>query len=391
MPDQPVNRVLHQLQRLAGAEECSDRELLERFVQHRDGTAYAALVERHGAMVFAVCRRILAHTQDAEDAAQATFLVLARRAGLVRASVAGWLHAVAGRVARKLRARLTRHPVHDLAGIEVPQPDTTAAAAWRELRPLLDAELSRLPEKYRAPLVLCYLEGLTQDEAARRLGWGRDVLRGRLDRGRAQLRARLLRRGVGLSAALLGATLAESVSAAGTTAPLLSLIQAVSKETAGSTASPGAVSARAATLAEEVIRAMIASRLRTTILLLAALVVLASLTGVLAFRAVAGAPAGEEVKAPPATPKAEGIDHPEPAAVAPGRLSGKPTLIMGKNSLGFTLEKPELRQLGGRAFVVGKEVAKSPYTRSQFPGATVWVPLEDVTEMVEFEELPRPK
>ena len=276
MPDGPWRHVLDHVRRLAqsgAAEPAADGELLARFVAGRDESAFAALVERHGGMVFGVCRRVLRHGPDAEDAWQATFLALARQAASVRGSVGAWLHAVAYRTARHLRNEVLRRaervaPLDDVAG-----PDTAEAVSWREVRRVLDEELDRLPDHYRAPLVLCYLEGLTQDEAARRLGWAPGVLRGRLDRGRERLRAGLTRRGLSLSAALLGTALADSASAV-VPFPLVRTI-------IGAAASTKDVSSRVAALAEEVIRSMTTLKLnRAALALLAVVAVTGTITGI---------------------------------------------------------------------------------------------------------------
>src|SRR5205823_616624 len=154
---------------------------------------------RHGAMVLGVCRRVLRHEADAEDAFQATFLVLARRARAVRrrAALASWLHGVAYRVASKLRARQARRQVVEAGAARLAAVEAADNLTWGELRTLLDAELQGLPAHYRAPLVLCYLEGKTRDEAAGELGWSLATLRGRLERARQGLRRRLERRGNG--------------------------------------------------------------------------------------------------------------------------------------------------------------------------------------------------
>lgn len=190
----------------------SDRQLLERFLGHREEAAFAALLDRHAAMVLRVCRRVLHDAHEAEDALQATFLILARKAGMIhrQQSLGSWLYRVAYRVAVRARAEAT--PREELAD-RAPRPaavDTLAEVSGRELLNVLDDELQRLPEKYRAPLVLCYLEGRTQDEAARQLGWSQQVLRGRIERGRAVLRRRLIRRGFGPSVALAGIVLDQA-------------------------------------------------------------------------------------------------------------------------------------------------------------------------------------
>jgi RNA polymerase sigma factor (sigma-70 family) len=213
-----ADTLLHHLRQLVAADsaELPDAQLLERFIARRDGEAFAALVRRHGPLVLGVCRRTLADTHDAEDAFQATFLLLARRAGAVRkrAALGSWLYGVALRLACRARADAARRRKHERAAREEAAPDVVAELSWREVRCGLDEELARLPEAYRAPLLLCYLEGRTQDEAARQLGWGRGVFRRRLEKGRALLRFRLTRRGLALSAGLFAAALADRGTAA---------------------------------------------------------------------------------------------------------------------------------------------------------------------------------
>jgi len=171
--------------------------------------AFTALVRRYGVLVFSVCRRVLRHEQDAEDAFQATFLVLARRAGAVRwrDSAGQWLHETAFRVALRLRRRrMTRdRTLRDaFAGAKSSAaPPASASAAWRELCAVVDHELARLPADYRAALVLCYLEGNTTDQAAAVLRVPRGTVASRLARARALLRQRLARRGIGADAPAL--------------------------------------------------------------------------------------------------------------------------------------------------------------------------------------------
>jgi RNA polymerase sigma factor (sigma-70 family) len=188
------------------AEPTDDARLLARFAHDRDEAAFAELVARHGPAVWAACRRGAKNAADAEDAFQATFLVLARRAGRVRraASVGGWLFRVAVRVTARTRTRAARPAVTDRP-LADPAPDPADRAAWRDLVAVLDAEMADLPDSVRAALVSCYYEGLTQDEAARRLGWKVRTIRARVARGRKLLRTRLARRGVDLGAALAAA------------------------------------------------------------------------------------------------------------------------------------------------------------------------------------------
>jgi RNA polymerase sigma factor (sigma-70 family) len=239
-------------------QECgpADRDLLERYLTHRDEEAFSALVHRHGAMVLGTCRRLLSCEQDAEDAWQATFLLLACRGKTIRKRnhLAGWLHSVASRVARKLRGNQRHRSAEALP--EMATRDAAPDVGWREVQALLDEELERLPEQYRAPILLCYLEGRTRDEAARQLGWSLATLRGRLERARERLRWRLTRRGVTLSAPLLGASLVGPASAA--EVPTLMTVSAVraAVQLSEGAALGSIVSGRIVTLMEGVIQAM---------------------------------------------------------------------------------------------------------------------------------------
>jgi RNA polymerase sigma factor (sigma-70 family) len=211
--------VVHHLRHLTGPQTApapSERELLDRFIAERDEAAFAALVERRAPMVLGVCRRVLRHAHDAEDACQATFRVLARKAASVRKreSLASWLHGVAYHVSTRLKRDLARRGAREALRPEATQADVAAEVSWRELRGLLEDELARLPARYRSPLILCYLEGKTRDEAAQQLGWSLTTFRGRLERGRERLRARLIRRGLTLSAALFAGALGESSASA---------------------------------------------------------------------------------------------------------------------------------------------------------------------------------
>src|SRR5262245_30136651 len=156
----------------AGADDLADEVLLERFTSRREEAAFADLVRRHGPLVLGVCRRVLHHEQDAEDAFQAVFCVLARRARSIRkrAAVGAWLHAVAYRLARNAQKGRSRQPVAAANLPDIPAPDEPSEWVGRELRPILDEEVNRLPEKYRQAFVLCYLEGRSNERAAAELG-----------------------------------------------------------------------------------------------------------------------------------------------------------------------------------------------------------------------------
>jgi RNA polymerase sigma factor (sigma-70 family) len=297
-------RQLHQLSAVPGTARPSDQELLARFAAQRDEAAFTALVRRHGPMVLSVCRRALGNWDDAEDAFQATFLVLAAKAASEpwQESVAGWLHGVACRVARKARDAAARRRLREDCAPVRPAADLLAEINGRELRAVLDEELHRLPEKYRAPLVLCYLEGATRDEAARQLGWPLGTLKSRVERGRELLRRRLQRRGLALAVALSASALAaDSAPAAGlvrgtTDAALL---------TAARGAPAGPVSAHALHLARGALHVMTLPRLQISIALMVAGGLVTAAVGLNARStptAPAGPPAPAAAEAPPARP-----------------------------------------------------------------------------------------
>jgi RNA polymerase sigma factor (sigma-70 family) len=298
--------VLRRLRTLIGArqhEEASDGPLLNAFATERDEAAFAALVRRHGPMVLGVCRRVLGNLHDAEDVFQATFLTLALRAGAIRRrdSVGCWLHGVAYRLALRARARAGRQPPRPPA--PPPEPaDPLDTLTARELLPLLDEELRCLPERCRAPLVLCYLEERTHQEAARLLGCPVGTLRSRLQRGKDLLRVRLTRRGVRLPAALFAVALAEASALRAVPADaVVSTARAAARFATHPGLAGGAVSAHAAALTTEVLRAMFLGKLKTA----AAVLLLVGVTGVgavLVARATWAAQPdrGGQVQTPPA-------------------------------------------------------------------------------------------
>jgi RNA polymerase sigma factor (sigma-70 family) len=235
----------------------SDAALLERFLTRQDQAALGILVQRHGPMVLAVCRRILADPHAALDAFQATFVVLIRRAGSIRkpASLASWLHGVARHVAGRARAQTAAEQNRERRVVAMPQQEPLDELAWQELSGILDEEIDRLPERCRAPVVLCYLEGKSYDEAARELGCPKSSLASRLERARALLRSQLVRRGVALSAGALLTVLTELAAAA----PLSPVLTVAAVNAAFSAfAGEGAVglSGRVIALAEEAVKGM---------------------------------------------------------------------------------------------------------------------------------------
>lgn len=276
---------------LSKARESNDRQLLEQFAGG-DETAFTALVDRYGGLVLGVCRRVLQHTQDAEDAFQATFMVLAKKAGKIvwQDSVANWLHGVACRIAFQVRREKARHQSSERMTDE---PVTAAAdPTWSDLKPVLDEELNRLPAKFRLPLILCCLEGKSRDEAATQLGWSVGSLKGRLERGREILRSRLAKRGLALSAALAATLLTAAGAQAAVPLTLgIETVRAGMAMLAGQTTA--VVSTQALTLAQGALHAMFMSKLK-----FAAAVVLTVLTvglgaGYVTHQALAGADIAE--------------------------------------------------------------------------------------------------
>jgi len=198
----------------------SDRDLLGRFFGDKEDTAFSTLVERHGPLVFGVCRRILNDANDAEDAFQSTFLVLVRKGATLRdpERLASWLYGVAYRTARKVRAKAALRTKSERQAGEMPSKSdgdkSNRDMTYEELQAVLDEEISKLPEKYVLPLVLCYLEGKTNAQAAAQLGWPEGSISRRLSRARELLRSRLARRGMAMSVALIAGVFGKPSSSA---------------------------------------------------------------------------------------------------------------------------------------------------------------------------------
>ena len=252
-------------------EGITDGALLECFIGQRDEAAFAALLRRHGPMVLGICRRVLHNEADVEDCFQATFLVLVRRAASIRPRglVGNWLYGVARNVALKAKALRNRRRSKEREAAEqkVRQP----AEQGPQLQELLDQELQALPDKYRAAIVLCDLEGKTILAASRQLGCPRGTLNARLVRGRAKLARRLTRQGLTLGTGAVAAALAQNTASAGVPLPLVtSTVKAASLIAAGQAVS-GAVRRQVATLTEGMLKAMLLTKLKVTITVLLAL------------------------------------------------------------------------------------------------------------------------
>ncbi|MHB1423196.1 MAG: sigma-70 family RNA polymerase sigma factor [Gemmataceae bacterium] len=290
--------VLSQLQRWtsSGLEELSDAVLLERFVRQRDESAFAALTARHGAMVLRSCRRILGDAHDAEDAFQATFLILARKAHTLRkpAALPGFLHSVARRVALKSRSQAANRgeamPINEKSSTTSCDPLTQLTA--RELLEILDEEIARLPSAQRSAVILCCLEGQTREEAARILGCTQGSLKGRLERGRQRLQERLRRRGVALSAALSVAAVCRGEAA--------SALLIRSTVTA---ALSGGIGSSAAVLAHSVLKMFFLTKLAWAMTVVLTVALAASTAVVLVQRGPVAEAPEDEILAVPAAPK----------------------------------------------------------------------------------------
>jgi RNA polymerase sigma factor (sigma-70 family) len=245
-------------------QEASDALLLDRFIEQWDQAAFRDLVRRHGRMVLGVCRRILGDPHAAEDAFQATFLLLVRKAGSVRkrASVGPWLYGVARRVALEARGGASRRPDSLPSDPEGPGADGEDGLERAELFAAVHEELGRLPEKYRAPLVLCYLEGLPHEAVARQLGWPIGTVRVRIARGRDLLGARLTRRGLAPAAVLLALSLLSKTAPA-VPAPLVEkTVGAAARVAAGDEIARGDVPARVVELERKVRKVMHLTKLK---------------------------------------------------------------------------------------------------------------------------------
>src|SRR5262245_13479001 len=295
MANGSMENVLRHIRALAGerlATDADDGQLLERFAVRQEPAAFNALLGRHGPMVLGVCRRVLHHAQDAEDVFQATFLLLARKARTIRkrASVGSWLHSVAYRLAVQTKIREARRRARERQAADMRTTKPGFEAAWQELQALLDEELQRLPEKDRLTLVLCYLEGRTQEEAARQLGWPLGTVRSRLARARERLRKRLASRGLTMAAGPLALALAANTAATALPAALAHGTLEAALRIASGQAIAGAVSAHVATLLNAASKSLSVTRLKIATILLTGLCVLGAGAGVVAQRGSTGKP-----------------------------------------------------------------------------------------------------
>ncbi len=343
MPPPDLRNALGHLCRAAGLPPdtgLSDRQLLDRFAAAGDEAAFAALVRRHGGLVLGACRRMLHNAADAEDAFQATFLVLARKPQAVRSrgSVGPWLFGVALRVAARLKADARRRRDRERAAASRPAP-VAPDPTLREVEAVLDEELSRLPTRLRSPLVLCYLEARTRDEAARELGWSVRTLRRRLEEGRRRLHLRLVRRGVSLPAALLTAGLVQPEASA-------ALPRAVAAARAFAAGGAG-VPARVAAAAQAALRGMFLTRLSA----------LAALTLALGTAGAGALALHRPTETAAQAPADESGPGPEVAAERSG-----PAQLPGRDAFGDPLPPGAIARIGTVRFSHGQDLRTLLFT-----------------------------
>jgi RNA polymerase sigma factor (sigma-70 family) len=303
MATRQINRVVEQVRKAILASDSagvSDGQLLECFIARREEAAFALLLCRHGPMVLSVCERVLGNYHDAEDAFQATFLVLARRAGSIvpRHTVGNWLYGVAYHTALKARSMSAKREAREKQMNIMPEREAPVHDSWPELQRELDKELSRLSDKYRVPIVLCDLEGNSQKDAARHLGLPEGTFSSRLSRGRAMLAKRLARHGLTFSAGTLAVALIQNGAAASVPSVLASsTIKAADAFAAGQSAA-GLVSGSVASLTDGVLKAMLLHKLKLMAAVLAVLGMFTLGGGLLTHHIAAGQQNTREPEAP---------------------------------------------------------------------------------------------
>jgi internalin A len=318
--------VLDQLRSSAFLQDggATDGQLLEQFLAHHDQDAFAALLRRHGPMVWAVCRRLLGNVQDAEDAFQATFLVLARKAATIRQreAVGSWLHGAAYRAA--LEARAARQRFREKQVSAMPEHQVfDQPAEWSDVRPLLDKALAELPEKYRTALILCDLEGRSRRQAARRIGIPEGTLSSRLATGRRLLAQRLSRHGLILSSAALAAQLVQNAAVAGM--PPAWPVRTI----------------HVTILAERVVHVWWLGKLRRTVFVLLVLAGLVAGAAMLAWPAplaeqpLSSSPTRPKPNLSASAPSGKQTDTPEPAVIAAWENAGAEFGWLGSDDAGW--------------------------------------------------------
>jgi RNA polymerase sigma factor (sigma-70 family) len=370
---QQMNLVIRHLRTAALQAEgpgLTDGQLLECFVSRRETTALEVLVRRHGPMVWDVCRRILGNHYDAEDALQATFLVLVRKAGSVtpREMVGNWLYGVAHQTALKAKATRAKRRMREAQQTTMPEPGVGEPDLWNDLQPVLDRELSLLPDKYRAVIVLCDLEGKSRLEAARQLGCPEGTVGSRLARARTMLAKRLARHGLAVSGGALAAVLSQKVASAGAPTSVMS----------------STISAEVAALTKGVMKAMLITKLKYVMGFMLAVVATVGLgAGLLAYGTAAGEQKDNE-NAKAVAPQKDDVATSKKEGQLGAELLWQPELIEGHAAIsgGQKVGRKDgpVKQAGGKSdaekiqgawrmtamIMDGKEIALSAQDKKSF-------------------------
>ena len=289
MPNSQIDKVVQHVRSTVLLGECAeltDGQLLECFLNRREQAAVEALVRRHGGMVWGVCQRVLRSQHDAEDAFQATFLVLLRKATAIvpREMVGNWLYGVARQTALNARSMRTKRRAREKQMTDMLEPAAPEQQLWNDLQPILDEEMSRLPDKYRAVLVLCELEGKTGRQAAQQLGVPEGTVASRVARARALLAKRMARHGLAVSGGTFAAMLSEAAACA-PVAVVSSTIKTVTLVAAGNAFSSCAIPTKVAAITEGVLKAMLLNKLKTVTAVCAVLGACVVAAGIGAFAA----------------------------------------------------------------------------------------------------------
>lgn len=352
MADSNLKNYLGRLKSMLAAHttgEWTDCQLLERYAHQRDEAAFASLVRRHSSLVLGVSRRVLHHDQDAEDVFQATFLILARKAASLRwrESIAGWLYRVAYRLALRTRAKAIRQRTQQrTAGIASATKPSTIEESL-ELLAALDQELHYLADKFRDPLLLCYLEGKTRDQAAQHLGLSLRTLERRLQQGLKLLRARLSKRGVELPLALLTAGLSQqAASACVSAAKVAATVEAAVQLGSRAATTGSAISAKVAALAEGGLKDMTVATMKTRVVVLLAASLLFAGVGALGNYMLATKPAEPEPAAQERTTRPQQAEIWPEGALVKGRVV---------DSRGVAVPNAEILLLGEEAIIVNAD------------------------------------
>ena len=353
MADQPLAPVIRYLRKLTapkGNIDATDAELLARFAAHREEEAFTALVHRYGPMVLAVCRRIVRDAHAAEDAFQATFLVLARKAGsLTQPELLGpWLYGVASRTARKAKIEMARRNSHERHAVRVQEVEPDDECERQDLRAVLDEEIQRLPERYRVPVVLCYLQGQTNAQAAERLGRSRGTVATLLGRAREKLRRRLAQRGIGLS---IGAALAAMAEPVNSGVVSMALEQSIGKAAvllaAGQMQAAGALAAQAVALAKGVCKGMLMEKLKIPVVILMVTALAGTGAGIGVYRA--GAQEADTTEAKSKQRTSSKSELPRPNVTAPRKEEKENEAAYRTPNFLVTAPTPDLAEKVGRA------------------------------------------